>query len=107
MPPVDTPSLPHALRPPWDSMARRVAAAARSSSAAVARALAEQTPDPADRITPPTTILWPEHDPLFSRDWSDKLDDWFAAADLRFVDGIGHFVPLEAPEVFAAALREH
>jgi pimeloyl-ACP methyl ester carboxylesterase len=79
----------------------------RSGSAAVARALAEQTPDPADRITPPTTILWPEHDPLFSRDWSDKVDDWFAAADLRFVDGIGHFVPLEAPEVFAAALREH
>ena len=79
----------------------------RSGSAAVARALAEQTPDPADRITPPTTILWPEHDPLFSRDWSDKVDDWFAAADLRFVDGIGHFVPLEAPEVFAAAIREH
>ena len=78
----------------------------RSGSAAVARALAEQTPDPADRITPPTTILWPEHDPLFSRDWSDKVDDWFAAADLRFVDGIGHFVPLEAPEVFAAAIRE-
>ena len=73
----------------------------------MARALAEQTPDPADRITPPTTILWPEHDPLFSRDWSDKVDDWFAAADLRFVDGIGHFVPLEAPEVFAAAIREH
>ena len=64
-------------------------------------------PDPADRIAPPTTILWPEHDPLFSRDWSDKVDDWFAAADLRFVDGIGHFVPLEAPEVFAAAIREH
>ena len=58
-------------------------------------------------ITPPTTILWPEHDPLFSRDWSDAVDDWFAAADLRFVDGIGHFVPLEAPEVFAAAIREH
>jgi pimeloyl-ACP methyl ester carboxylesterase len=79
----------------------------RSGSAAVARALAEQTPDPAGRITPPTTILWPEHDPLFSRDWSDAVDDWFAAADLRFVDGIGHFVPLEAPEVFAAAIREH
>ncbi len=79
----------------------------RSGSAAVARALSEKTPDPADRITPPTTLLWPEHDPLFPRDWSDKVDDWFAAADLRFVDGIGHFVPLEAPEVFAAAIREH
>jgi pimeloyl-ACP methyl ester carboxylesterase len=79
----------------------------RSGSAAVARALNEQTPDTADRIAPPTTILWPEHDPLFPREWSDKVDDWFAAADLRFVDGIGHFVPLEAPEVFASAIREH
>src|SRR5437763_1514718 len=61
----------------------------RSGSAAVARALAEQTPDPAERIAPPTTILWPEHDPLFPRDWSDAVDHWFAAADLRFVDGIG------------------
>ena len=79
----------------------------RSGSAAVARALAEETPDPADRIAPPTTLLWPEHDPLFPRAWSDKVDDWFAAPDLRFVDGIGHFVPLEAPERFAAAIREH
>jgi pimeloyl-ACP methyl ester carboxylesterase len=79
----------------------------RSGSAAVARALNEQTPDTADRIAPPTTILWPEHDPLFPREWSDKVDDWFAAADLRLVDAIGHFVPLEAPEVFASAIREH
>ena len=64
-------------------------------------------PIPADRIAPPTTLLWPEHDPLFPRDWSDKVDDWFAAADLRFVDGVGHFVPLEAPELFAAAILEH
>jgi len=79
----------------------------RSGSAAVARALAEKTPDPADRIAPPTTLLWPEHDPLFPRGWSDKVDDWFAAVDLRFVDGIGHFVPLEAPDRFAAAILEH
>ena len=79
----------------------------RSGSAAVARALAEQVPDPADRIAPPTTVLWPEHDPLFPRAWSDRVDDWFAAADLRFVDGIGHFVPLEAPAAFAEAVRAH
>lgn len=78
----------------------------RSGSAAIARALAEQTPDPADRITPRTVLLWPEHDPLFPRAWSDKVDDWFAAAELRYVDGVGHFVPLEAPQAFAAPLRE-
>jgi pimeloyl-ACP methyl ester carboxylesterase len=76
----------------------------RSGSGAVARALSEQTPDPADRIAPPTTLLWPEHDPLFPRAWSDKVDDWFADARLTPVDGIGHFVPVEAPEVFAEAL---
>lgn len=76
----------------------------RSGSAAVARALAEQVPEPADRIAAPTTLLWPEFDPLFPRAWSDKVDDWFAAAELRHVDGIGHFVPLEAPQTFAEAI---
>jgi pimeloyl-ACP methyl ester carboxylesterase len=76
----------------------------RSGSGAVARALGEQTPDPADRIAPPTTLLWPEHDPLFPRAWSDKVDEWFADARLTPVDGIGHFVPVEAPEVFAEAI---
>ena len=79
----------------------------RSGSGAVARALGEQTPDPADRIAPSTTLLWPEHDPLFPRAWSDKVDDWFAAATLTPVDGIGHFVPVEAPGVFAEALLSH
>lgn len=79
----------------------------RSGSGAVARAVAEETPDPADRIAVPTTLLWPEHDPLFPRAWSDHVDDWFSHADLRPVDGIGHFVPLEAPQVFADALLEH
>jgi pimeloyl-ACP methyl ester carboxylesterase len=79
----------------------------RSGSGAVARALGEQTPDPADRIAPSTTLLWPEHDPLFPRAWSDKVDDWFANAQLQFVDGVGHFVPVEAPEVFAAAILSH
>ena len=76
----------------------------RSSSGAVARALAEQTPDPADRIAPPTTLLWPEYDPLFPRAWSDHVDEWFANAQLYPVDGIGHFVPVEAPQLFAEAI---
>jgi pimeloyl-ACP methyl ester carboxylesterase len=79
----------------------------RSGSGTIARALAEQVPDPADRIAPPTTLLWPEFDPLFPRAWSDQLDEWFANAQLHLVDGVGHFVPLEAPQKFAAALREH
>jgi pimeloyl-ACP methyl ester carboxylesterase len=63
-------------------------------------------PGPADRIQVPTTVLWPEHDPLFPRAWSDRLDEFFTDLTLRPVDGAGHFVPLERPEAFATALAE-
>lgn len=76
----------------------------RAGSAMVALSLAEQPPH--QRITVPTTILWPDHDPLFPREWSDRLGEWFADVDLREVPGVGHFVPVEAPEVFAAAVAE-
>jgi pimeloyl-ACP methyl ester carboxylesterase len=54
----------------------------------------------------PTTVLWPEHDPLFPLAWSDRIDDWFADAELRLLDGVGHFVPVEAPEAMAGAISE-
>ena len=77
----------------------------RAGSGTVATSLAEQPPP--QRVTVPTTVLWPEHDPLFPRAWSDRVGEWFADVDLRPVDGVGHFVPVEAPEVFAAAVSEH
>lgn len=76
----------------------------RSGGGAVARSLAETTPDPADRVTVPTTFLWPEHDPLFPRDWSDRVGEFFADVTVTPVDGVGHFVPVEAPQVFADAV---
>jgi pimeloyl-ACP methyl ester carboxylesterase len=48
--------------------------------------------------------IWPEHDPVFPRAWSDRLDDFFANVRLQYVDGVGHFTPLECPRDFAAAL---
>jgi pimeloyl-ACP methyl ester carboxylesterase len=56
--------------------------------------------------TVPTTVLWPEHDPLFPRGWSDRITEWFADVELRPLDGVGHFTPVEAPEMFAAAVVE-
>lgn len=76
----------------------------RGGAGAVARSVQEKTPDPANRITVPTTVLWPEHDPLFPRAWSDRIDDFFTSATLTFVDGVGHFGPLEYPNVFANAV---
>jgi pimeloyl-ACP methyl ester carboxylesterase len=51
-------------------------------------------------------VLWPQYDPLFPRAWSDRLAEFFTSADLRLIDGAGHFLPLEAPETFASAILE-
>ena len=74
----------------------------RAGSGTATLALTEQPPP--EPLAVPTTVLWPEHDPLFPRAWADRLDEWFAAAELRHVDGIGHFCPVEAPDVMAAAI---
>jgi pimeloyl-ACP methyl ester carboxylesterase len=79
----------------------------RAGAGTVASSLAETTPDPADRIAVATTVLWPEHDPLFPPAWGDRIDDFFADATVRPVPGVGHFVPREAPEAFASAIRAH
>jgi pimeloyl-ACP methyl ester carboxylesterase len=76
----------------------------RAGAGSVAASLAEQVPAPDRRITVPATVLWPSHDPLFPRDWSDRIDDFFAAATLTGLDGIGHFSPVECPAGFAAAI---
>ncbi|WP_433010404.1 alpha/beta fold hydrolase [Kribbella sp. CA-294648] len=62
---------------------------------------AETAPASYERIGVPTVVLWPEFDPLFPRAWSDRLDDFFSDVRLRFVDGVGHYAPLECPEIFA------
>jgi pimeloyl-ACP methyl ester carboxylesterase len=78
----------------------------RAGAGAIARSLAERAPTPLDRVAVPTTVLWPEYDPLFPQAWSDRIDDWFADAELRMLDGVGHYVPVEAPEAMADAIRE-
>ena len=76
----------------------------RGGAGSVAASLAERAPDPGDRIAVPAAVLWPEHDPLFPREWSDRIGEFFAAAELSWLEGAGHFSPLEAPGAFAAAI---
>jgi pimeloyl-ACP methyl ester carboxylesterase len=76
----------------------------RAGAGAVARSVTERVPQPAERIGVPTRVLWPEHDPLFPREWSDRLADFFTDVRLDHVDGVGHFTPLECPREFASAL---
>jgi pimeloyl-ACP methyl ester carboxylesterase len=75
----------------------------RSGSGGVATALSERAPAPADRIAVPTIVLWPELDPLFPPDWSDRLGEFYADFELQRLAGVGHFVPLEAPDSVAEA----
>jgi pimeloyl-ACP methyl ester carboxylesterase len=77
----------------------------RAGSGTVAMSLAERAPAPEDRIAVPTTILWPEHDPLFPPAWSDRLGEFFSDVEVRHLAGVGHFSPVEAPEAFATAIR--
>ena len=69
------------------------------------RAMAEQAPAPADRLAVPTHVLWPGHDPLFPAAWGDRLDEFFADVTVTPLPDSGHFVPLEAPDAFASAIR--
>ena len=78
----------------------------RAGAGTAAVALTEVAPEPGDRIGVPTAVLWPEHDPLFPREWGDRLDEFFADVTVTDMPGTGHFSPLEAPEAFAAAIRE-
>ena len=91
--------------------ARRARSPPRSAGTAPARArsrraLAETAAGARSGSPRRRTVLWPEHDPLFPRAWSDRarrvLQRRRPALDL---DGAGHFTPVEAPEAFAAAIR--
>jgi pimeloyl-ACP methyl ester carboxylesterase len=78
----------------------------RGGSGTVARSLTEQPPAPADRIAISTTVLWPEHDPLFPSSWGDRLDEFFSDVRVEQLPGCGHFVPLEAPRELAGAVLD-
>jgi len=103
--------------PPEDDLERLVARYAqpgaftssigwyRAGPGILARSLAERAPGPADRLRVPVHVLWPGHDPLFPLEWADRLDEFFADVTLTPLPDAGHFVPLEAPEAFASAVR--
>lgn len=56
-------------------------------------------------ITVPTTMLWPDRDPLFPLEWADNLAQQFTDARLNVVEGCGHFVPVERPDAVIRAIR--
>jgi pimeloyl-ACP methyl ester carboxylesterase len=77
----------------------------RAGAGTATTALAERPPCRDQRMSTPVSVLWPDHDPLFPRDWSDRLDEFFADVHLSTVDGVGHFTPVECPNEFAELIR--
>ncbi|MDX6421248.1 MAG: hypothetical protein QOG28_5868 [Trebonia sp.] len=77
----------------------------RAGAGTTTAAASETIPAPEDRLATPAVVLWPEFDPLFPREWSDRIDAFFSRARLRFVDGAGHYAPLEYPAVLAEEVR--
>ena len=73
----------------------------RAGAGMVAQSLTEPPPDRAIKVQTSTDVLLPQHDPLFPREWADRLDDYFVDARPHRVDGAGHFTPLECPQEFA------
>lgn len=52
----------------------------------------------------PMRILWGDRDPFFSVQQGRRTAE-AAGARLTVIEGAGHFLPMEAPEAFASAIR--
>ncbi len=59
------------------------------------------------RIRAPFMLIWGEEDIALERELTYGLEPWFEhPPQVRYLPGVGHFVPLEAPEQVAGLLRE-
>jgi len=57
------------------------------------------------RIEQPTAIAWGELDPVMLAAWADRLAETYPNHELSLLPGIGHFVPIEAPEQTIETIR--
>jgi len=69
-----------------------------------ARRLFQQCP----RIRAPFRLLWAEEDVALGKELTVGLEPYFAQPpEVRYLSGVGHFAPLEAPDLVATLLLEH
>jgi pimeloyl-ACP methyl ester carboxylesterase len=68
--------------------------------------LREATADPTPlRLAQQTVVLWGEADPVAPSAWADRLPEFFPNLTVRLLPGVGHFVPVEAPDDAIGAIR--
>ena len=79
----------------------------RSGSATLATALGARGAEPPAPLDVPATVLWGARDPLFPTRMSEGLDALLPRVDLRVLEDVGHFGPLEAAGDFADAVRAY
>ncbi|WP_368668601.1 alpha/beta fold hydrolase, partial [Myxococcus sp. AB025B] len=60
------------------------------------------------RIRAPFRLVWAEEDRALGRELTEDLEPWFELPpQVRFLPGVGHFAPLEAPALVSAQILEH
>lgn len=60
------------------------------------------------RIRAPFRLIWAEEDIALGRELTQGLEPYFESPpEVRYLPGVGHFAPLEAPDQVASLLLEH
>ncbi len=104
---VSTPELldPRAVDVYWDRLGRRGGREAAHAMLGDLRALAPLH-ERLGEIAAPTLVVWGDQDKLLPLADGEQLTRTLADATLRVVEGCGHAVPEEQPEVLVRLVRE-
>jgi len=73
----------------------------RSREASRGGRAASPPPPPLDR---PVFVVWGDRDPVSPIEWREGLELAYPAARVQIAHGVGHFVPVEAPDAAARAI---
>ena len=76
------------------------------ASSAARLELIRHGPPPLPPIEVPTRVRWGASDPILKVEWADRLPDYFSDCDFAPVEGAGHFVAYERPEVAVQEISE-
>ncbi|WP_214371186.1 alpha/beta fold hydrolase [Pseudonocardia sp. H11422] len=77
----------------------------RSGSSTVFAAMAARSAAPQPPVEVPAAVVWGAADPVFPLPFAEGLTQTLPRHTMTVLDHVGHFVPLEAPQEMAAAVR--